>query len=281
LEKATRRKHRRKWSKPREIIKAEFIVEICMSDRLAGKSIVVTGGESGIGRAIVLRCLGEGASVVIAGIDETQMAKTVEECKSAGADARVLGVPTDVTQAADVQTAIDTAVRQFGRLDVAIANAGVFCEQTAFGNWDVEDWERVIAVNLTGVFYVMHAATKVLIEQGDGGNLMATGSSTAIRPLSGLMPYVASKGGVHNMMRALAVELAPHQIKVNTIVPGLTATTPVTSQHGYVEAGLKSIPMNEIVEPDELAAFVAFVLSDEAPHMTGNLLKVDAGRTSA
>jgi 3-oxoacyl-[acyl-carrier protein] reductase len=164
---------------------------------------------------------------------------------------------------------------------VAIANAGAFCKKTTFGDWNTEDWERVIAVNLTGVFYVLHAAAKVLIEQGEGGNLMATGSSTGIRPISGLMPYVASKGGVHNMMRALSVELAPHQIKVNTIVPGMAATTSVTSQQGYVENGLKSVPMNEIVEPDELAAFVAFVLSDEAPHMTGTLLKVDAGRTSA
>ena len=190
-------------------------------------------------------------------------------------------MPTDVKQAADVQTAIDTAVGQFGRLDAAIANAGVFCEKTPFGDWDVKDWERVIAVNLTGVFYVLHAAAKVLIEQGDSGNLMATGSSAALRPISGLMPYVASKGGVHNMMRALAVELGPHQIKVNTIVPGMATTTPVTSQEGYVEAGLKSVPMNEIVEPDELAAFVAFVLSDESPHLTGSLLKVDAGRSSA
>ena len=252
-----------------------------MNDRLAGKSIVVTGGETGIGRSIVLRCLNEGASVLIASGDEQQMAKTVADCKAAGANDRVLGVPTDVTQAVDVQIAIETAIKQFGRLDVAIANAGVFCEKSSFGDWEIKDWEHVIAVNLTGVFYVLQAAAKVLIEQGNGGNLMATGSSAGIRPISGLMPYVASKGGVHNMMRALAVELAPHQIKVNTIVPGLTATTPVTSQHGYVEAGLKSIPMNEIVEPDELAAFVAFVLSDEAPHMTGNLLKVDAGRTSA
>lgn len=252
-----------------------------MSDRLAGKSIVVTGGESGIGRSIVLRCLNEGASVLIAGLDELQMARTVADCKAAGADNRVLGVPTDVTQAVDVQTAIDTAVRQFGRLDAAIANAETSCEKIAFGEWEIKDWENVIAINLTGVFYVLQAASKVLIEQGDGGNLMATGSSTAIRPISGLMPYVASKGGVHNMMRGLAVELAPHQIKVNTIVPGMAATTPETSQQGYVESDLKSVPTNETVEPDELAAFVAFVLSDEAPHMTGTLLKVDAGRTSA
>ena len=83
------------------------------------------------------------------------------------------------------------------------------------------------------------------------------------------------------MMRGLAVELAPHKIKVNTIVPGMAETRPVISQQGYVEAGLKMVPMNEIVQPDELAAFVALSLSDEIPHITGTLLKVDAGRTSA
>lgn len=254
---------------------------VSVSDRLAGKSIVVTGGESGIGRSIVLRCLSEGASVVIAGLDEAQMSETLADCKAAGADERVLGVPTDVTDSAQVQTAIDSAVESFGRLDAAIANAGVFTTETAFGDWDIKELERVIAVNLTGVFYVLQSAAKVLIAQGEGGSLMATGSSTALRPVAGLMPYVMSKGGVHNMLRGLAVELAPHKIKVNTIVPGLAETKPVTSVEGYVETMLKAIPMNKIVQPDELAAFVAFALSDEAPHMTGTLLKVDAGRTSA
>ncbi len=139
----------------------------------------------------------------------------------------------------------------------------------------------MVAVNLTGVFYVLQSAAKVLIAQGKGGSLMATGSSTTLRPIAGLMPYVMSKGGVHNMLRGLAVELAPHKIKVNTIGPGMAATTSVTSVEDYVETGLKAVPMNEIVQPDELAAFVAFPLSDEAPHMTGTLRKVDAGRKSA
>jgi NAD(P)-dependent dehydrogenase (short-subunit alcohol dehydrogenase family) len=252
-----------------------------MSSRLAGKSIMVTGGESGIGRAIVLRCLAEGASVAIAGLNPEDMELTVGDARAAGAGGRVLAVPTDVTQADQVQNAIDGTVGQFGRLDAAIANAGAFNTHTPFGEWDVADWERVIAVNLTGVFYVLHAAAKVLIAQGEGGCLLATGSSTGIRPIPGLMPYVASKGGVHMMLRGLAVELAPHRIRVNTIVPGMAETRPVTSVQGYIEAGLKAVPMNEIVQPDELAAFVAFSLSDEVPHMTGTLLKVDAGRTSA
>lgn len=252
-----------------------------MNGRLAGKSIVVTGGESGIGRAIVLRCLRDGASATIAGINQEDIDQTLADAKAAGAGDRVQAVVTDVTKADQVQNAIDSAVAKFGRLDAAIANAGAFNAATPFGEWDIADWERVVAVNLTGVFYVLHAAAKVLVEQGEGGSLLATGSSTGIRPIPNLIPYVSTKGGVHMMLRALAVELAPHKIKVNTIVPGMAETRPVMSQQGYVEAGLRAVPMNEIVQPDELAAFVAFSLSDEAPHMTGTLLKVDAGRTSA
>lgn len=199
-----------------------------MANRLAGNSIVVTGGESGIGRAIVMRCQNEGASVVIAGVDVTQMAESVADCKAAGADERVLGIPTDVTDAAQVQNAIDSAVEKYGKLDAAIANAGVLTPKTAFEDLKSGEWERVVAVILTSVFHVLHAAAKDLIAQGNGGNLMAAGSSTALRPIAGLMPYVVSKGGVHNMMRGLAVELAPHKIKVNTIVPGMAETAAVT-----------------------------------------------------
>ena len=252
-----------------------------MNGRLAGKSIVVTGGESGIGRSIVLRCLGDGASATIAGINQEDIDQTLAEAKAAGAGDRVQAVVTDVTQVDQVQNAIDSTVSKFGRLDAAIANAGAFNVATPFGEWDMREWERVVAVNLTGVFYVLHAAAKVLVAQGEGGSLLATGSSTGIRPIPGMIPYTSSKGGVHQMLRGLAVELAPHKIKVNTIVPGMAETKPVTSQQGYIEAGLKAVPMNEIVQPDELAAFVAFSLSDEVPHMTGTLLKVDAGRTSA
>jgi|TARA_B110000263_G_scaffold193136_1_gene171193 NAD(P)-dependent dehydrogenase (short-subunit alcohol dehydrogenase family) len=252
-----------------------------MKTRLSGKSILVTGGESGIGRAIVLRCLSEGASVVIAGINEEDISKTVSDAEADGAKERISAIVTDVTNSEQVQNAIDLTINNYGRLDAAIANAGAFCASTPFGEWDIDEWERVINVNLTGVFYVLHAAAKVLISQGEGGSLIATGSSTGIRPIPNLIPYTSSKGGVHQMLRGLAVEMAPHKIKVNTIVPGMAETRPVMTQQGYVEAGLKAVPMNEIVQPEELAAFVAFSLSDEVPHMTGTLLKVDAGRTSA
>ena len=252
-----------------------------MSDRLKGKSIIITGGESGIGRAIALRCLDEGASVVISGISEEDMESTYSEAIKKGMDERVQNLITDVTEPDQVQKAIDFTLKKFGRLDAAIANAGAFCSSTPFGEWSVDEMERLVSVNLTGVFYLLHSAAKVLVSQGEGGSLLATGSSTGIRPIPNLIPYTSTKGGVHQMMRGLAVELAPYKIKVNTIVPGMAETRPVVSQQGYVEAGLKMVPMNEIVQPDELAAFVALSLSDEIPHITGTLLKVDVGRTSA
>lgn len=250
-----------------------------MVGRLAGKVFAITGAESGLGRAMALRAASEGARIAVAGLQEEGLAETVAAMSNLEGDG--IAIPTDVTDPAQVTALIAGAVEGFGRLDGAIANAGAFVEWTDFQDWDLADWHRVLGVNLTGVFVTLQAAARVLIEQGEGGSLLATGSSTAIRPAPKALPYVASKGGVHQMMRALAVELAPHKIRVNTVVPGMSRTAPVEDTAGYIEAGLKMVPMGEVVEPDEIAALVAFALSDEAPNMTGTLLKVDAGRTSA
>lgn len=249
-----------------------------MSGRLAGKVVAITGGESGIGRAIALRAAQEGALVAVGGLDATGLDETVASMSNMEGDG--LAVQTDVTQRDQVDAFFAAAVEKYGRLDAAIANAGAFVDGTDFTDIAIEDWSRVMAVNLTGVFHTLQSAAKVLIDQGEGGSLMATGSSTALRPAMRILPYVASKGGVHQMMRALAVELAEHNIRVNTIVPGM-ANTQATAAPGYREAGIQAVPMNAIIEPDEVAALVAFALSDEAPHMTGTLLKVDGGRTSA
>ena len=249
-----------------------------MSD-LTGKVFVVTGGESGIGQAIALRAARDGANVVVGGLNAEGLNETVAAMSNyAGAG---LALPTDVTQPDQVQSMIDGAVETFGRLDGAVANAGAFVKQTPFAEMDLEDWNRLVAVNLTGVFLTLQAALKVLLAQGEGGSLLATGSSTAIRPIPGMIPYTASKGGVHQMMRALAIELAEKKIRCNTIVPGVTRTQALmVGGPEYASRGLKYVPMDELVEPEELAALVSFALSDEAPHMTGTLLKVDAGRTS-
>ena len=250
-----------------------------MAGRLAGKAIAITGAESGLGRAMALRAASEGALIAAAGLDVQGLDETVASMSNF--EGTGIAIPTDVTDSAALKAMIDGTVGEFGRLDGTIANAGAFITATNFQDWDPADWLRVLAVNLTGVFMTLQAAARVLIEQGEGGSLLATGSSTAIRPVPNALPYVASKGGVHQLMRALAVELAPHNIRVNTIVPGMARTPPVEDTEGYIEAGLKMVPMNAVVEPEEIAALVAFALSDEAPHMTGTLLKVDGGRTSA
>jgi NAD(P)-dependent dehydrogenase (short-subunit alcohol dehydrogenase family) len=249
-----------------------------MEQRLAGKVIIVTGAESGIGRAITLRCAAEGAKVTATGLVEDGLKETA---RLAGSKAIVLPLATDVRDPDQVEAAVKRTVSEFGRLDAAVANAG--------GSWapmaplidiDLEGWKKTIDINLTGVFITLRAAARVLVAQGQGGSLLATGSSTAIRPMPYMYAYMASKAGVHQFMRALAVDLAPYRIRVNTIVPGGTATPPVLAQKDYAERNFPTVPMKELVQPEEIAAIVAFALSNEAPHMTGTLLKVDSGRTS-
>ena len=250
-----------------------------MSD-LTGKVFVITGGESGIGQAIALRAARDGANVVVGGLQEDGLNETVAAMSNYAGDG--MAIRTDVTEPAQVQAMTDAAVERFGRLDGAVANAGAFVKQTPFAEMDLDDWNRLVAVNLTGVFLTLQSTLKVLLAQGEGGSLLATGSSTAIRPIPGMVPYTASKGGVHQLMRALAIELAEHKIRCNTIVPGVTRTQALmVGGPEYASRGLKYVPMDELVEPEEHAALASFALSDEAPHMTGTLLKIDAGRTSA
>jgi len=249
-----------------------------MSD-LSGKVFIVTGGESGIGQAIAMRAVRDGANIVIAGINTEGLDETVASVSDLAGNC--VAIPTDVTEPDQVKAMVDGTLQKFGRIDGAVANAGAFVKQTSFAEMSLDDWNRVVAVNLTGVFLTLQATLKVLLKQGEGGSLLATGSSTAIRPIPGMIPYTSSKGGVHQLMRALAIELAEDKIRCNTIVPGVTRTQALmVGGPEYAARGLKYVPMDELVEPEELAALVSFALSDEAPHMTGTMLKVDAGRTS-
>jgi len=244
---------------------------------VAGKIVVVTGAESGIGKAISLACAANGARVVASGLIADKLGATVDEIKSRGADA--IAVPVDIAEAESVRELFEVTMRTFGRVDAAVANAGVIGDQSAAIDLSVDNWTRTIGVNLTGTFLTVTAAARILVRQGNGGSILATGSSTALKPIPGMMAYAASKGGVHAMMHALAVELAPHRIRVNTLVPGTTATEATRNMPGYLERVAKSLPLGSVVEADELGRYAAFVLGDALPHLTGSQLKLDAGRT--
>ncbi len=248
---------------------------------LSGKTVLVTGAETGIGRAIALRAAADGASVTAAGINREGLDETVALAEAAGAGDRFLALGVDVRDVAQVNKMVDETVAKFGRLDAAVANAGVMIQRRPFVESTHEEWHHVLSVNLHGTFHTLQAATRVLRRQGQGGDLLVTTSSNAVRPGPQASSYVASKGAIHQMVRALAVELAPLMIRVNAIVPGLTLTPGTQNRPGHIERGLKGVPMGEITMPEEIAAVVAFALSGEAPHMTGTDLKVDGGRTSA
>lgn len=241
--------------------------------------MVVTGGESGIGRAIAARCAADGAGVAVAGIDEDQAAATAAEIESGGGTA--IAIPTDVREQAQLNRALDDTIARFGRLDGVVANAGVSQRSTPFTELTRADWQAVLDVNMTGVFLTLQAATRRLIDQGQGGCLIVTGSSTVLRPHGAHeIGYVAAKGAVHTMIRALAFELASHKIRVNAIVPGMTDTPMTRRLPGHIERGLELVPMGELVQVDELGALAAFMISDDARHMTGSIIQLDAGRTA-
>lgn len=241
---------------------------------LTSKTIVVTGADSGIGRAIAVTCAEMGASVVVAGLQAGGLEQTAA---LAGNGAMPLKV--DITQEDEVEALFERATGQFGAVHGIVANAGISGKKTEFASLSLADFRAVVEVDLVGTFLTLRAAAGLLIEQGRGGSIVVTGSSTAIRPLPGLTPYVAAKAGLHAMVEGLAVELGPHRIRVNTLVPGTTATPLTRAMPGHLEIAAKALPLGEVVEVEELARLTAFALSDAAPHMTGTLLKIDSGRT--
>lgn len=244
---------------------------------LQNKVVVVTGGESGIGRAIAISCAQAHAQIAVAGIVDAELERTAELITSQGAKA--IAIRCDIREPAQVAALFEAVLQHFGRLDAVVANAGVIGAQADLIDISPAEFRAMIETNLVGTFLTVQAAARVLIAQGTGGSIIATGSSSVLRPAPRLVTYAASKGGVHALMQAIAVELAPHRIRVNTLVPGTTATEATRALPGYLERVSASLPMREVVEAEELGRYVAFVLSDACPHLTGSLLKLDSGRT--
>ena len=244
--------------------------------RLSGKVVLITGAASGIGRATALRAAAEGADIAAIGLEAAALDALVDEVRAMGRSAAAR--PADVSDAAALTSAVDELVGELGSLAVAFANAGILIPPSGITDLDLDDWNRVLAVDLTGVMLTFRAAVPHIGTAG--GLLLATGSSLALRPGTGLLPYVAAKAGVHAIARSLALELAPRRIRVNVIAPGLTETPMTLGVPGHIERQLEGIPLGELVRADDVAALAVHVMTDESRSITGSVFSVDAGRTA-
>lgn len=247
-------------------------------DRFEGKVVVVTGGASGIGRAAVVRLLDEGASVVAADLNEVTGRKLVEELAD---DKHLRFVRTDVSSEADVESLVATAVEEFGRLDVMINNAGVGGAFGAITDITVEDWDWTVGVLLRSVFLGTKHAARRFRSQGEGGAIVNTASVAGLRAGAGPQAYSACKAAVINLTRSTALELAPDRVRVNCICPG-GINTPLVNFGNEQAAGdvLDTIqPWPHHGRPEDIAAAMAFLASEDAAFITGEALVVDGGLT--
>jgi NAD(P)-dependent dehydrogenase (short-subunit alcohol dehydrogenase family) len=251
-----------------------------MGGRLEGKVALVTGGASGIGRGIALRFAREGANVVIADLDAAGGEAACEEVRGAGG--RALSVTADVTSEADCHRMVSETLARFERLNILVSNAGIG-EGHALAELEEEVWERILAVNLKGVYLCWKAAFPALADAGGGAVLnMASVAATLARP--GLGPYGASKAGVVQLTRVMALEGAPHQIRANALCPTWVWTPlvarsmePDRDPETAREELAARVPLGRIGTVEDVAAAAVFLASDEAAFLTGIALPIDGG----
>ena len=264
--------------------------------RFEDRVALVTGGASGMGRETSVRLAREGAAVVVAGLpDDARGAETIAMIEAEGG--RAVYVGADVSREADCDAMAQAAVDEFGRLDYCVAAAGVLHARYVSGELAPEDvnpdrseghltnkplefWERVLAVNLTGVMLTNRAVAKRLIAQGEGGAIVNISSGAAKIPMRGSAEYSVSKAGVWMLTRCLALELAPHGIRVNTVAPGVIDTPmalAVSSDESRRQQLERTIPLGRLGEAEDIAEASLFLLSAQSDYMTGQIIHPDGG----
>jgi SDR family mycofactocin-dependent oxidoreductase len=278
-----------------------------MAGRVEGKVAFITGAARGQGRSHAIRLAEEGADIIAVdiaedidsvrrfyhGATEADLAETVKQVEAL--DRRIVATKADVRDYPALKQALDNGVAELGHVDIVSANAGIFVFGELAQDVSEQDWKDVIDINLTGVWHTAKAAIPHLIEQGTGGSIVLTSSTAGLKGFPGVSQYVASKHGVVGLMKTLALELAPHSIRVNSVHPTGVATdmilneatyrlflpdaeNPTQEQAAEVFASTNALPV-PWVQPRDISNAVLFLASDEARYVTGIQLPVDAGFT--
>ncbi|WP_460002471.1 SDR family NAD(P)-dependent oxidoreductase [Microbacterium xylanilyticum] len=248
--------------------------------RLQNKNAIVTGGAGGIGRATSLAFAAEGASVAVVDLNADAAEAVAEEIRAAGGTAIAIGA--DVSSEVDIERVVAAVVDAFGGIDVVFNNAGIIRRTTAVET-TVEEWDRVFGVNVRAIFLMCKHVVPIMAANG-GGSIVNTGSGWGLKGGGQAISYCASKGAVVNMTRALAIDHGPQGIRVNSVNPGDVNTGMLRDearQLGQDQAGFLAEaaerPLNRMGEPEEIAAAVVWLASDESSYVTGSALVVDGG----
>lgn len=246
--------------------------------QLTGKSIVVTGGNSGIGEAIVIAAAAEGANVVIDYVTHPEeTTELIAKVEAAGGHA--VGVQADVSKPADLHTMIATAVDTYGRLDVLINNAGIETRTSLLDTTEAE-FDLVLAVNLKSAFFGTQLAAKQFLAQGGGGLVLNISSVHEDWPMPGNIAYCVSKGGTRMLTRTAGVELGPHDVRVVNIAPGAVSTpinTTTMADPAKMKALDAAIPLGRMASAAEIADVAVFLASGKAGYMTATTVVIDGG----
>jgi 3-oxoacyl-[acyl-carrier protein] reductase len=249
-----------------------------MKMRLKGRVAIVTGGAKGLGRAFGLRLAEEGARVmVVTRKDMDNLRETVRQVKALGGDARFF--QADVAKEADTRAMAEATVKAFGRIDILINNAAIYdgIKRKPFHEIDLDEWDLVMTVNVKGAFLSTRAVYPYMKEQGYG-KIVNLASEVFFTGSHGFAHYVASKGGIIGLTRALAIELGPHNICINCVAPGFTDTEASRGLADVTKYDTSRTPLKRLETPEDLTGAAVFLASPESDFMTGQTLLVDGGR---
>lgn len=245
---------------------------------LSGKVAIVTGGNSGIGAAVVLALAEAGANVVIDYVAHPEATEELERQVAALGD-KAIGVDADISTVEGIQSLVDAAVSTFGKLDIMVNNAGMETRTSVLDTTE-KQYDTVLAVNLKSAFFGTQIAAKQMIAQGGGGRVVNLSSIHEDWPMPGNAPYCLSKGGMRMLTRTAGVELAPHGILVAGVAPGAVATPINVSEMSDPETMRKiaeAVPVGRMAKPEEIGSVVAFLAGDGAAYLTATTIIVDGG----